>query len=56
MRLTVIALIGALRYRQHRSIPEIHRSLQERHVAIAQRTVTYLLERYEEFVQQVPVT
>jgi hypothetical protein len=48
--LDVIALIGALRYREHRSIPEIHRSLQERHVAIAQRTVTYLLERYEELL------
>src|SRR5918997_5827642 len=39
-----------LRYREHRSIPEIHRSLQERNVAIAQRTVTYLLERYEELL------
>jgi hypothetical protein len=48
--LDVIALIGTLRYRQHRSVPEIHRSLQERHVAIAQRTVTYLLERYEELL------
>ena len=48
--LDVIALIGALRYREHRSILEIHRSLQERNVAIAQRTVTYLLERYEELL------
>ncbi len=48
--LDVIAHIGTLRYREHRSIPEIHRSLQERHVAIAQRTVTYLLERYEELL------
>jgi hypothetical protein len=48
--LDVIALIGTLRYREHRSIPEIHRALQERHVAIAQRTVTYLLERYEELL------
>ena len=48
--LDVIALIGVLRYREHRSVPEIHRSLQERHVAIAQRTVTYLLERYEELL------
>jgi len=48
--LDVIALIGALRYREHRSIPEIHRSLQERHLAIAPRTVTYLLERYEELL------
>ncbi len=48
--LDVIAFIGTLRYREHRSIPEIHRSLQERSVAIAQRTVTYLLERYEELL------
>jgi hypothetical protein len=48
--LDIIAFIGTLRYRDHRSIPEIHRSLQERHVAIAQRTVTYLLERYEELL------
>ena len=48
--LDVIALIGMLRYREHRSIPEIHCSLQERNVAIAQRTVTYLLERYEELL------
>jgi hypothetical protein len=48
--LDVIALIGALRYREHRSVPEIHRTLQERQVAIAQRTVTYLLERYEELL------
>ncbi len=48
--LDVIALIGALRYREHRSVLEIHRSLQERNVAIAQRTVTYLLERYEELL------
>jgi len=48
--LNVIAHIGALRYREHRSVPEIHAALQERHVAIAPRTVTYLLERYEELL------
>jgi hypothetical protein len=48
--LDVIALIGALRYREHRSVPEIHQTLRERQVAIAQRTVTYLLERYEELL------
>jgi hypothetical protein len=48
--LDIIALIGTLRYREHRSIPEIHRVLQERRVAIAQRTVTYLVERYEELL------
>ncbi|CAA9396631.1 MAG: Transposase, partial [uncultured Chloroflexia bacterium] len=48
--LDVIALIGTLRFREHRSIPEIHHVLQERRVAIAQRTVTYLVERYEELL------
>ena len=48
--LDVIAHVGTLRYRHHRSVPEIHRDLQERQVAIAPRTVTYLLERYEELV------
>ncbi len=48
--LDVIALVGALRYREHRSVPEIHRSLRERGVAIAERTVTHLLDRYDELV------
>lgn len=48
--LDVIAHIGALRYREHRSVPEIHRTLRERQIAIAPRTVTYLLERYEELL------
>jgi hypothetical protein len=43
--LDIIALIGAWRYREHRSVPEIHRGLRERGVAIAERTVTYLLDR-----------
>ncbi len=48
--LDVIALIGALRYHEHRSVPEIHRSLRERGVAIAERTVTNLLDRYDELL------
>jgi hypothetical protein len=48
--LDIIALIGAWRYREHRSVPEIHRSLRERGVAIAERTVTHLLDRYDELV------
>jgi hypothetical protein len=48
--LDVIALVGTLRYREHRSVPEIHRSLRERGVAIAERTVTHLLDRYDELV------
>jgi hypothetical protein len=48
--LDVIALIGALRYGQHRSVPEIHREMGHLGVSIAQRTVTYLIQRYEELV------
>ncbi len=48
--LDVIAHIGRLRYRAHRSVPEIHQALHDLHVAIAPRTVTYLLERYEELL------
>jgi hypothetical protein len=48
--LDVIALVGSLRYTQHRSVPEIHRALVARGVQIAERTVTHLLHRYEELV------
>ncbi len=48
--LDVIALVGALRYGQHRSVPEIHQELQARGVAIAERSVTEQLRRYEEVV------
>ncbi len=46
----VIALVGQLRYGQHRSIPEIHHELRGRGIEIAERTVTNLLARYEELV------
>jgi len=48
--LDVIALVGALRYSEHRSVPEIHRALVARGMAIAERSVTKLLYRYEELV------
>jgi hypothetical protein len=46
----VIALVGALRYGDHRSVPEIHQELRRRGVPIAERTVTHLVQRYEELV------
>ena len=46
--LDVIALVGRLRYAEHRSVPEIHHELTRRGVALAQRTVTNLLDRYDE--------
>jgi hypothetical protein len=48
--LDVIALVGALRYAEHRSVPEVHQVLLARGVAIAERSVTNLLQRYEELV------
>jgi hypothetical protein len=48
--LDVIALVGALRYQQQRSIPQIHQELQQRGVKVAQRTVTDQLYRYEELL------
>ncbi len=48
--LDVVALIGQLRYGEHRSIPEIHQHLLQRGVIIAERTVTHLVQRYEELV------
>lgn len=48
--LDVLALIGALRYGQHRSVPEIHRHLLERQIEVSERTVTLLVHRYEELL------
>lgn len=48
--LDVIALVGALRHAEHRSVPEIHRQLLARGVSVSERTVTNLLDRYEELV------
>ena len=48
--LDIIALVGALRYASHKSVPEIHQDLRRRGVDIAQRSVTNLLDRYEELV------
>jgi hypothetical protein len=46
----VLALIGALRYAEHRSVGEIHQELLARGIPLAERTVTYLVERYEELI------
>ena len=48
--LDVVALVGALRYAEHRSVPEIHQTLVARGLAIAERTVTNLLDRYDELL------
>ena len=46
--LDVVALVGALRHRNHLSVPEIHATLRARGVPIAERSVTNLLDRYDE--------
>lgn len=48
--LDVIATVGALRYAEHRSVPEIHRALVGRSLAVSERTVTNLLDRYDELL------
>lgn len=48
--LDVIALVGNLRYGQHRSVPEIHQALRQRGLDIAPRTVSNLLNRYDEIL------
>lgn len=48
--LDLIALVGQLRYREHRSVPEIPQALSARGVQIATRSVANLLARYEELV------
>jgi len=48
--LDVIAWVGTLRYAQHRSLPEISQHLRHRGVAVAPRTSTNLLERYDELL------
>jgi hypothetical protein len=48
--LDVIALVGVLRHREHRSVPEIHDILRGRGLDISERSVTNLLDRYDELL------
>jgi Transposase, Mutator family len=48
--LDVIATVGALRYAEHRSVPEIHAHLAGRGLAVSSRTVSNLLDRYDELL------
>jgi hypothetical protein len=43
--LEVIALIGRWRFREHRSMPEMHQARLSRGISVAQRSVTYLMQR-----------
>jgi hypothetical protein len=48
--LDAIHLVGVLRHRDHRSVPEIHSALRGHGVEIAERSVTNLLDRYDELL------
>jgi hypothetical protein len=48
--LDVIATVGSLRYAEHRSVPEIHQRLLGRGLSLCQRTVSNLLDRYDELL------
>jgi hypothetical protein len=48
--LDVIARIGRLRYVEHRSVPEIRAHLVGFRVSVSERTVTNLLDRYDELL------
>jgi hypothetical protein len=48
--LDVIALVGALRHAEHRSVPEVHAELVRRGVPICARSVGNLLDRYDELL------
>jgi hypothetical protein len=48
--LDVLTCIGTQRYAHHHSVPTIHQALVARGLAVAPRTVTNLLERYDELV------
>ena len=48
--LDVIALVGIWRFREHRSVPEMHQALLARGMSIAERSVTSMMQRYEELV------
>src|SRR4051812_24523403 len=48
--LDVMALAGRLRHHEHRSVPEIHQALRAQQVAIAERSVTNRLDRYDELL------
>jgi len=48
--LDIIAYVGSLRYQEHRSVPQIHASLRQKGVNICQRSVSNVLDRYDELI------
>lgn len=48
--LDLIAYAGSLRYQEHRSVPQIHKALKQKGVNICQRSVSNVLDRYDELI------
>lgn len=48
--LDLIAYAGSLRYQEHRSVPQIHQAIKEKGVNICQRSVSNVLDRYDELI------
>ena len=48
--LDVIAYVGALRYQEHRSVTQIHKCLRDKGIIISPRSVSNLLDRYDELL------
>jgi hypothetical protein len=48
--LDLIAYAGSLRYQEHRSVPQIHQALRQKGVNICQRSVSNVLDRYDELL------
>jgi hypothetical protein len=48
--LDLIAYAGSLRYQEHSSVPQIHKALREKGVNICQRSVSNVLDRYDELI------
>ena len=46
----LIAYARSLRDREHRSVPQIHKALKQKGVNICQRSVSNVLDRYEELI------
>ncbi len=48
--LGLTAYVGGLRYQEHRSVSQIHALLRQKEVSICQRSVSNILDRYDELI------
>lgn len=54
MAVSVIALVGMLRYRHHHSLTELHQALRDRGLSMEKGPCSIRLSRYEEWVSLPP--